>query len=237
MHTRHTASAFAIAAIAALTLAACGGDDGSPPGSNPGSNPGHGASPAPQASAQLKDLDLDVQEEMLKPGETATLEVDVEDVYDRDVPNANVQLSFVKNEAGATLGAAQLRTNWEGEAQTTIKFGNKGAVVVKATSGDLSTLLGMVVKPLGVGEEGLHWELPAVVEIGPGDIVRLDDADDGLGGRSYSVNSADFTLNQCGDDVCLKAPAGMRAGTYDLTFTVTDTASSTLDIPVQVVVR
>ena len=247
MHVKHTASAFAIAAIAALTLAACGGDDGSAPGPNPGPGP----SPTPPAGLVPEKIEFDVVEELLRPNATVPLEVELETAGGRDVPASgadNVKVEIVSDgTGGAKLNAAQLSTNREGEARFSITLGrNTGTVILKATtdgadnnvtngiSNELSVLLGMVVTDRG---DGLNWELPPVVEIGSGGTVRLEDADDGQGWRSYSVNSADLTLNPCGDDVCLGAPAGMRAGTYDLTFTVTDTASSTLDIPVQVVVR
>ena len=246
MHTKHTASAFAIAAVAALTLAACGGDDGSAPGAGAG----HAGSPATQAGVLLAKIEFDVVEELLRPGATVPLEVELEDAFGRDVPAsgaANVKLEIVEDgTGGARLSGAQLSTNWEGEAPFAIMLGsNPGTVIVKATAdradnniangvdNELSVLLGMTS-----AGNGLNWELPAVVNARSG-ATRLEDADDGAKGwRTYSVSGAGgFTLAECGDDVCLNVPASTAAGDYDVTFTVEDAAHATLSIPVKLVVR
>ena len=246
MLTKHTASALALSAAAALMLTACGGggDD------NPSPDPGPG--PTPPADILPAEIDFDAREEWLRPGATVPLQVELEDARDRDVSDpvaANVQVGIISDDTGgATLSAQQLSTV-RGKANFSITLGSGlGTVIVQATTDradnniangitdELSWLLGMVVTPLG---DGLNWELPAVVDVRAGGSARLEDADDGARGRrSYSVNGAGgFTLAECGDDVCLTAPAGTAAGSYNLNFTVTDTAGSTLTMPVTVAVH
>ena len=243
MLTKHTARALALSAAAALTLTACGGDD------NPSPDPGPG--PTPPVDILPAEIDFDAREEWLRPCVTVPLQVELEDARDRDVSDpvaANVQVGIISDDTGgATLSATQLSTR-RGKANFSITLGSGlGTVIVQATTDrtdnniangiadELSWLLGMVVTPLG---DGLNWELPAVVDVRAGGFARLEDADDGARGRrSYSVSGAGgFTLAECGDDVCLTAPAGTAVGSYDVSFTVTDAAGSTLTMPVTIAV-
>ena len=253
MYTKHTASALALA-VAALTLAACGGgdDDTAPPVPCSGAGCGAGGGSGTVAAAILPAvIDFDAREELLRPGATVPLQVELEDARDHDVSDpaaTNVQLAILADATGgAQLSASQLSTR-RGQANFSITLGvGLGTVIVKATTDridnniangiadELSWLLGMVVTQQG---DGLNWELPAVVEMGAGGTARLEDADDGRKPRSYTVTGAGgFTLASCGDDVCLKVPAGAAAGSYAVTFTVSDAAGSQLAMPVSVVVR
>ena len=251
MFTKHTASALALAAAAALTLVACGGDDDDSAPPAPCQGAGCGGGDSGTAAIQPARLDLDVREEMLKPGATVSLQVGVEDGWGRDVSAlsaANVQVGITGDTTGgARLSATQLSTQ-RGEANFSITLGsNLGTVIVKASADrldnniangiadELARQLGMVVTQQG---GGLNWELPTEVFVSSGQTLRLDDADDGRKPRSYAVTGAGgLTLAECGDDVCLTVPAGAAHGSHNATFTVRDAAGSTLSMPVTVVVN
>lgn len=242
---------------AVFMLAACGGggDDTSPNNPNNANNPNSPNNPnAPVVSGLLPEtIEFDVVEELLRPRATVPLEVELEAGRDRDVPAsgaANVQVRIVQDgTGGARLSGSQFSTNPTGEARFSVTLGNNtGTVIVEATTDradnnvangitdGLSVLLGMVVTQAG---DGLNWELPAVVSAGAGGATRLEDADDGArGARTYSVSGrGGFTLDACGDDVCLRTPANTAAGSYSVTMSVTDAAGATLSMPVTVAVR
>ena len=242
-------SATILAAAAAFALTACGGGD-----DDPAPTPGPTPTPTPTPTAILPaNIDFDALEELLRPGATVPLQVELEDAAGRDVSDpaaANVQVSILSDgSGGAHLSASQLATV-RGDANFTITLGaSLGTVIVQASTDrsdnnvangiadELSWLLGMVVTQTG---DGLNWELPAVVNTAAGASVRLEDADDGFKPRSYAISgaaAAGMALAPCGDDVCLSVPTGTAAGSYSATFTVTDATGATLAMPVTVVVR
>ena len=218
MQKHFSLTTLAAAAATALILAACGGSGGNDSSGGTSTNTPGGTTTTAFLPATM---DFDAREELLRPGATVPLQVELEDAYGRNVFTI-------------TLGAAAGTTIVQA---TTDRSDNN---VTNGISNSLSWLLGMVVTAYG---NGLNWDTPASVTLAPGGRVQLEDADDGAEPYTYTIQgaaaSAGITLSTAlrDDDPILTVPASTARGTYAATLQVTDRMGAVLQMPMTIVVQ
>ena len=263
MQARFALTTLAAAAATARILAACGGSGGNDSSTSGGTTTDTGGGTSTNTPGGTTTtaflpapMDFDAREELLRPGATVPLQVELADASGRNVSNpaaANVQVSILSDTTGgARLSASQLATV-NGDANFTITLGAAaGTTIVQATtdrsdnnvtngiSSPLSWLLGMVVTAYG---NGLNWDTPASVTLAPGGRVQLEDANDGAEPYTYTIQgaaaNAGITLSTAlrDDDPILTVPASTARGTYAATLQVTDRMGAVLQMPMTIVVQ